>query len=285
MGKPEKLTWKEFAQRLPGAKTLLNSITTDAALPRVTVEGNTYYLYTIDKNSAEGLKKTTLDATDEQNIGDTFKNRLSNMSSEIESLSEENEREIIANLFAATAVEYAINKNKQAKDIVLAAYKDFGDWARHYSTVRLSLGTFFVTAGFAILSLWKDERNLYVALSVLGLLSLGVALFVIFTLLTYSRMNKQREKLRELGTVVRDVPLWARILDTGGLPIFVLLVYLAIIRLWCGLSWFPLWPPDRCVVHRQQTGAEQAEKKPVVPNPLPTMEPGKEVVPEKKAGQ
>ena len=185
---------ERLCQATPFSVDRRDVIETAGELARITVDGKDYKLYTIDEKSAEEFKKAKLDESDEANIKTFLNNRLSNISSEIKILDETTQKEVVTNLFASIAVEYAVNKNRQTKDIVLAVSKDFGDWARHYSTVRLTLGTFFMTAGFVILSLWKEERSYDVAIWTLGLVVFGAFLFSIFTYLTYRRMNQQQSR-------------------------------------------------------------------------------------------
>ena len=253
-------SFEDFATKFLSYRSLQTDINTSSKLTTVIVNSVSYNLYTIGKKSAEEFKQTKFEAADEENVKAFLNKQLSDISSELKALEENKQKEAITNLFASIAVDYAINKNRQTKDIVLALSKDLGDWARHYSTVRLTLGTFFVSAGFVILSLWKEQRSYDVAIWTFGLVVFGAVLFGIFTGLTYRRMNQQREKLSELAKRVPPVPSWVPWVDAIGLPLIVLFVYLVIIRLWCGASYFPPWPPNNCAANSTMTTIIDPEK-------------------------
>ena len=76
-------------------------------------------------------------------------------------------------------------------------YQENGSWARHYSTVRMTVATFLVPVSLGILAFnWKPPLHppiSFVALS--GVMwSIAVVLFLSFTRLTYAEMEKAREK-------------------------------------------------------------------------------------------
>jgi hypothetical protein len=80
-------------------------------------------------------------------------------------------------------------------------YQENGSWARHYSTVRMTVATFLVPVSIGILAFnWKPPLHppiSFVALS--GVLwSIAVVLFLTFTRLTYGEMEKAREKRARL---------------------------------------------------------------------------------------
>jgi hypothetical protein len=77
------------------------------------------------------------------------------------------------------------------KETLLAQYKDLGDWARRYSTVRMTVATFFVTVAFAILQFHWDKPDGLVAISAFLVISIGFTAFLLFSDATFKRMNDQ----------------------------------------------------------------------------------------------
>ncbi|MGH7938559.1 MAG: hypothetical protein ACRD5Z_02205, partial [Bryobacteraceae bacterium] len=78
-----------------------------------------------------------------------------------------------------------------------ARYQENGSWARHYSTVRVTVATFLVPVSLGILAFsWKPPQHpplIFVALS--GVMwSIAVILFLSFTRQTYGEMERAREK-------------------------------------------------------------------------------------------
>jgi hypothetical protein len=76
---------------------------------------------------------------------------------------------------------------------LLDEYKDAGYWGRHYSTVRLTLGTFFLTAAGGMVYHQWDHPNALTAVGAIGIAVIGFTLFVIFSFLTFHEMNRQLE--------------------------------------------------------------------------------------------
>jgi len=72
-------------------------------------------------------------------------------------------------------------------------YKDAGYWARHYSGVRLTLGTFFLTAATAIISQRLDKPDWRYAIVAAVIAFMGLLLFCLFSSLTFKEMNRQRD--------------------------------------------------------------------------------------------
>jgi hypothetical protein len=78
-------------------------------------------------------------------------------------------------------------------------YQEAGEWARHYSSVRMTVVTFVITTCVAILALkWDPEahnansiKGAYVGNLVAILWLLGIAIFQIFTFHTYDRLSRQ----------------------------------------------------------------------------------------------
>lgn len=77
-------------------------------------------------------------------------------------------------------------------------YQENGSWARHYSTVRMTVATLLVPVSLGILAFnWKPPLQhpplIFVALS--GVMwSIAVILFLSFTRQTYAEMERAREK-------------------------------------------------------------------------------------------
>ena len=47
----------------------------------------------------------------------------------------------------------SVGSDTDIQNHMFEIYKDFEDWARHYSTVRMTVATFFITAAFTVLHL------------------------------------------------------------------------------------------------------------------------------------
>lgn len=87
-------------------------------------------------------------------------------------------------------------------------FQENGNWARHYSTVRMTTTTFLVGVSLGILSFrWPataHPRIPFIALS--GIVwMLAVALFLVFTRLTYREMESARRKRNLLPDGISDV--------------------------------------------------------------------------------
>lgn len=83
-----------------------------------------------------------------------------------------------------------LDKNSAIK---LEFYKDRGQWARHYSTVRLTLGTFFVTLSVGILHFRWNTPELKVGIGAFIICALGAFLFSAFSKATFDEMKGQME--------------------------------------------------------------------------------------------
>ena len=133
-----------------------------------------------------------------------------------------------------------------------ALYHDAGDWARHYSIVRLTVGTFLVTTCVAILVL-KPERmetdaNLGNAVALLWLI--GLFVFYTFTFLTYKERNRQLEhrklmpvdnddgpdKKRPSGQIAQDAAAYA-LLVLNCLFAGLLITHEPPLEMWAALPW------------------------------------------------
>ncbi|MGA2038814.1 MAG: hypothetical protein ABSH42_06010 [Bryobacteraceae bacterium] len=123
----------------------------------------------------------------------------------------------------------ANTKEADTRSVLLQEYADHGNWARHYSAVRMTLGTFFLTAATGMITLRWDKPQPAVAVAAGAILSIGVLLFLVFSRLTFDEMNKQRtivdsyrDKLRTGNMkVTPKLHLWK---TRTGLPIAVLFV-------------------------------------------------------------
>jgi len=124
---------------------------------------------------------------------------------------------------------------------LLGEYGEHGAWARHYSTVRMTLGTFFLTASIGIIfQRWDksfDWRT--VGLAACALLT-GIALFLLFSWLTYRSMNRQRAIVKDYRTkygATKDLPepyLWWRRWDVLGIVIGAVVFSVIAGLLWRG---------------------------------------------------
>lgn len=91
-----------------------------------------------------------------------------------------------------TTAAAVTTQDDDTKRVLLGEYSEHGAWARHYSTVRMTLGTFFLTASIGIIyQRWDksfDWRT--VGLAAFALM-IGIALFLFFSWQTYKSMNHQ----------------------------------------------------------------------------------------------
>ena len=82
-----------------------------------------------------------------------------------------------------------------------ARYQENGNWARHYSTVRMSVSTFLIPVSLGVASFrWQPPAPppiSFLALSGVVWCS-AVLLFVLFTRLTYQEMESARKKREKL---------------------------------------------------------------------------------------
>jgi hypothetical protein len=78
------------------------------------------------------------------------------------------------------------------KSILGSEYSDQGAWARHYSVVRMTLGTFFLTGSIGVIyKKWDDPFDIWTAALAGIILAVGILLFLRFTQLTFREMNHQ----------------------------------------------------------------------------------------------
>jgi hypothetical protein len=131
-----------------------------------------------------------------------------------------------------------ISWNQASASVLAEEYKDAGYWGRHYSTVRMTVGTFFLGVALTILYHQWEKPQLFTAFLVLALAAVGAVLFAIFSYLTFTKMNKQMmiadafrrsltnnaEKLEK-----RYDPLWQPTSLPVGIVLLVLFVVLDVV--------------------------------------------------------
>ena len=91
-------------------------------------------------------------------------------------------------------------------------YQEAGQWARHFSIIRMTVMTFTVSASTAIIAyLWKGDEvsarggsNTPVAASVAILWTLGLTVFWLFTFASYTQINRQQKRRPLLPTSAVD---------------------------------------------------------------------------------
>ena len=122
----------------------------------------------------------------------------------------------------------ANTKEADTRSVLLQEYGDHGNWARHYSTVRVTLGTFFVTAATGMITLHWDSPQPAVAVTAALVLLIGVVLFMVFSYYTFDHMTEQLQivdsYMAKLGTgtaVTKKPKLWGW---GTGLPIAIFFV-------------------------------------------------------------
>lgn len=99
-----------------------------------------------------------------------------------------------------------------------AAYTEFGQWARHYSTIRATLTATLVTISVALLYYGVDKQIKPLWVLSIVVCVLAITLLLAFTRATWKRMEDQFEAARILGILgsekklrpwYRDEGLWA----------------------------------------------------------------------------
>lgn len=136
------------------------------------------------------------------------------------------------------------NKARDLRTVLSDEYKDAGYWGRHYSTVRMTVGTFFVSATTAAVYLRWDHAS--VPLAILAVVSavLGLAVYSLFTAWTFAEMNRQRaianayRKWLHPDPCQRISPYDWRVASSGlplGLGVFSLVAVL--IAWWSWSAW------------------------------------------------
>jgi hypothetical protein len=124
----------------------------------------------------------------------------------------------------------ANTKDADVRTVLLQEYGDHGHWARHYSTVRMTLGTFFITAATGMITFRWDTPQEVIAVTAGAIFGIGVILFMIFSFFTFKEMNSQfdiadlyRTKLDGEAISAKDRPRLFKMTGTA-LPIAVLFV-------------------------------------------------------------
>ena len=134
-------------------------------------------------------------------------------------------------------VPIPVDKNSNTA-VHLAHYKDLGDWARHYSIVRMTVGTFFVAMAFGVILLQWQHPTVSLLIVACLMALFGVLVFAVFTALTFDRLNNQiamiNQARRELGVKepeLKSVSYWA---SWGGLPLAYVFVVIfgGVLYLW-----------------------------------------------------
>ena len=85
--------------------------------------------------------------------------------------------------------------NDATKGMITEQYRELGNWARHYSVVRMTIGTFFVTTSFALVNFRWERPDPLLAVFIFLFFATGCAIFLWFSHLTFARMRKQIELL------------------------------------------------------------------------------------------
>ena len=124
----------------------------------------------------------------------------------------------------------ANTKDDDTRAVLLQEYSDRGQWARHYSTVRMTLGTFFITAATGVITLRWESPQLAIAIFAGVIFLIGVFLFLVFTFFTFREMSGQfkivdsyREKLG--ATPHEERRRWVRTMTGWPLALVFLIAF------------------------------------------------------------
>ena len=107
-------------------------------------------------------------------------------------------------------------EGEEIRNVLTEEYRDHGAWARHYSTVRMTLGTFFLSAATGVIYLRWDKPECGTAILAVMILLIGVILYLRFSWLTFTEMNRQRQIVaayrtaltKEEATLKPIAPIW-----------------------------------------------------------------------------
>jgi hypothetical protein len=122
-------------------------------------------------------------------------------------------------------------------------FVDAGEWARHYSIVRMTVATFVITTCIAILALkWGgpsadsfQQKHIIIAVSILWLL--GAFIFWTFTYHTMREFDRQLKRLPDLPDTIPPTPKPKHpSIDMASFAIFGLTLGLAFILCDCYLN-------------------------------------------------
>lgn len=86
-------------------------------------------------------------------------------------------------------------------------YNEHGQWARHYSTVRMTVGTFFLGVALVTVQFRWEQMDIFALLGVILAVGFGLGVFYFFskqTLLSLNSQLKVANSLMELYGVDRD---------------------------------------------------------------------------------
>ncbi len=128
-------------------------------------------------------------------------------------------------------LESLTTANVICRDNARVLFQEAGQWARHFSTVRMTVATFTITSCTAIVALAGKKDGLATApdvmLPVAILWSLGVSVFWIFTVETYREIYRQRRSypvflMRSLSKSPKNLRL-----DLASVVIALLCVFAA----------------------------------------------------------
>jgi len=140
------------------------------------------------------------------------------------------------------ALQSAANDNRKLH------YQEAGQWARHYSIVRMTIATFAVTACATLIGLKWDElaSNEYVWNAPICLWLFASLIFMAFTYQTFDRLNSQM-KYKDLLPSQTGEPKGKRawmLIDAGAIAVSLLTILfgdMAFTRgsceIYCQLKW------------------------------------------------
>lgn len=91
--------------------------------------------------------------------------------------------------------------------IALALLEDANGWAQHFSNVRLGVVTFLSGICVGIMNFKWDHPEPIFVWSTLGTWTLGMALFAVFSIEEWRKLDQRRRNIRLLRTAERGEPL------------------------------------------------------------------------------
>ncbi len=170
--------------------------------------------------------------------------RVNELSNEVAELADPNVAILKAEVRAIKSrLEFFKAPNSPLRDNRKLLYQEAGQWARHFSTVRMTVITFTITTCAAFIALQKDwppNKSVVIPVGILWLL--GILTFWIFTSYTYHKIRQQQKNHPLLASDFGDGLRPHRIPFDGASLIIPVLsggyIWLLTLANPCGTAWW-----------------------------------------------